>query len=140
MQAHEEKGQVTILVLGFALVAFAVAGLAVDGTRAFLMRRSMQAAADAATLAAAGELDVVRYYESGGEQVWLDPAAARAVAQDWLAARGLPATAIIETTPQGVALVLRGRVRATFLGLVGIDELPVAVEARAEPVAGAPAP
>jgi hypothetical protein len=53
----DERGQIAVLALGLALVVFAIAGLAVDGTRAFLARRSLQNLADAAALAGAGELD-----------------------------------------------------------------------------------
>jgi len=42
----DETGQVIVLALGLTLVAFAVAGIAVDGTRVFLARRSLQNLAD----------------------------------------------------------------------------------------------
>jgi uncharacterized membrane protein len=51
-----EHGQTTVLVVGLALVVFAVTGLAVDGTRAFLLRRTLQNVADASAVAAAGEI------------------------------------------------------------------------------------
>ncbi|MFN2524752.1 MAG: pilus assembly protein TadG-related protein [Actinomycetota bacterium] len=133
-----QEGQVTVLVLGFALVCFAVAGLAVDGTRAFLLRRTLQSKADAAALAGASEIDVVEYYETGGESVVLEPTAARTVAEQWLAERPVHTSSEVEVTPEGIAIVMRGYVRASFLSLVGIDRVDVAVQARAEPVAGSP--
>jgi hypothetical protein len=133
-----DGGQVTVLVLGLAIVAFAVAGVAIDGTRAFLFRRTLQNAADAAALAGAGELDRAAYYGSGGERVLLDARAARAKAAEWLERRGLDVRAGIDADAAGVRVVLRGRLTTTFLRLVGVGTVPVAAEARASPATGAP--
>jgi Flp pilus assembly protein TadG len=134
----DERGQVTILVLGLALVVFAIAGLAVDGTRAFLTRRSLQNGADAAALAGAAELDVKTYYASGGRTVVLDEAAARRTAAGWLGRRGLPGRAEITTEPGRIGVVVRSQTPTSFLGLVGVRAIPVAAEAHAAPLAGRP--
>jgi Flp pilus assembly protein TadG len=133
-----ERGQVTILVLGLALVVFAIAGLAVDGTRAFLARRSLQNGADAAALAGAAELDVETYYATGGRTVVLDEAAARRTAAGWLGRRGLPARVQITTEPGRIGVVVRSHTPTSFLGLVGVRAIPVAAEAHAAPLAGRP--
>ena len=138
MKRGDERGQATVLVIGLALVVFAIAGLAVDGTRAFLFRRSLQNSADAAALAAAAELDRAAYYSSGGQTAVLEEDAARAAASKWLELRGLPLTAQVAVTPTRVEIVLRGRVPTTFLGLAGIAEIPVAARAYAAPIAGNP--
>lgn len=122
------------MVVGLALVAFAVAGLAVDGTRAFLARRSLQNAADASALAAASELDASAYYSSSGRAVVLDPEAAREVALAWLARRGIEGHRSITADPNGVSVVLRDAVETSFLAIVGISSLPVAAEATARPL------
>ncbi|HEY7875369.1 MAG TPA: pilus assembly protein TadG-related protein, partial [Actinomycetota bacterium] len=88
-------GQAMVLVLGLALVCFAIAGLAVDGTRVFLARRTLQNAADAAATAGAGQVDAGVYYRTGGRRVVLDESSARSVASRWLARRGLQADAAI---------------------------------------------
>lgn len=132
----DERGQAAVLVLGLVLVAFAVAGLAVDGTRAFLARRTLQNAADASALAGASELDQSTLYESGGLTVALDPASARREAARWLATRSLPARAGIAADANEVRVVLRDSLPTTFLALVGIGSIPVAAEASAQPVAG----
>lgn len=134
---RSDAGQVTVLALGLALVTFAVAGLAVDGTKAFLLRRTLQNAADASALAGSGGLDAGSYYSSGGRRVELDPEAARRAALDLLERRGLRGQVSIAAGADGVQVTLRGEARTTFLSLVGIRALPVAVVARAEPVAGA---
>lgn len=133
-----ERGQTTVLVLGMALLAFAVAGLAVDGTRAWLFRRTLQNAADAAALAGAGELDRFAYYRSGGSEVELEERASERTAVRWLATRPLDALAAVDATADGVVVELRGSVRTTFLSLAGIESIAVGVRADAAPIAGNP--
>lgn len=137
---RSERGQASVMALGAALVAFAVAGVAVDGTRAFLFRRALQNAADAAALAGASEIDVGAFYAGGGERAVLDPRAARAAAAEWLRRRGLDVAAAVEADADAVEVALRGRVETTLLALVGIDDVPVATTARAEPLPGLPSP
>lgn len=133
-----ERGQTTVLVLGMALLAFAVAGLAVDGTRAWLFRRTLQNAADAAALAGASELDRDAYYGSGGAEVELDEENGARTATRWLATRALDAVAAVESSPDRITVELRGSVPTTFLSLAGVETIPVAVRADAAPIAGTP--
>jgi uncharacterized membrane protein len=130
---RDESGQTTILVLGLSLLAFAVAGVAIDGTRAFILRRSLQNAADAASVAGAGELDEQAYYHSGGMDIELDAEAAAGTAESYAARRGIPWTSSVETDREGVYVVLRAKSPTTFLRLIGIEAIPVAVESLAEP-------
>ena len=123
-----------MIVLGMTMVVLAVAGLAIDGTRAFLVRRTLQSAADAAALAGAGEIDRVNYYVSSGRRIRLDPHAARRAAARWLALRALQTDASVDASIDTVVVTLRGRVRTQFLRLIGIEEIPVAVEAASSPV------
>ena len=127
-----------LLALGLALVTFSIVGLAVDGTRAFLLRRTLQNAADASALAGSGGIDVTSYYSSAGRRVHLDPHAARGAALDLLERRRIDARASVQTDGTGVQVSLRAEAPTIFLSLVGIQSLPVAVVARAEPVAGEP--
>ena len=138
VDAWDERGQVTVLVVGMAVVCFAIAGLAVDGTRAFLARRTLQNAADAAATAGAGQLDTAVYYRSGGRSIRLDEEAARRAAARWLGRRGLSAEGSITTDSRSVSIALRDEVPTSWLGLVGVHEIPVAVVARSRPLAGSP--
>jgi uncharacterized membrane protein len=138
LNAAGERGQVTVLVLGMALLAFAVAGLAVDGTRAWLLRRSLQNAADAAALAGAGEIDREAYYSSGGSALVLDPRSGEAVAARWLQRRGIDAAAVVTADEDRVAVEMRATIDTTFLALVGVRTLEVAAEADAAPMAETP--
>lgn len=132
-----ERGQTTVLVLGMAMLAFAVAGLAVDGTRAWLYRRSLQNAADAAALAGASELDRAAYYSSGGEELVLDDDA-EAIAARSLSGRTPGTRARVTSTRGRVVVEVRGEVATTFLSLAGIPTIEVAVRADAAPVPGTP--
>lgn len=128
-----ERGQATILVLGMTMVVFGVVGLAVDGTKAFIFRRTLQSAADSAALAGGGELDATRYYSTKGRSVRLDPRAAEAAARKWLALRGLEARTAVQTSEERVIVTLRGQVETSFLRIIGLNRLPVAVEAASSP-------
>jgi uncharacterized membrane protein len=130
-----QRGQATILVLGMAMIVFGVVGVATDGTRLFLFRRTMQSAADAAALAGAGELDTTRYYASKGRHIDLSPVAAESAATRWLQLRGLPTSQDVAVHDDVVRVTLRGKVDTLFLRIIGIGELPVAVEAASAPEA-----
>jgi hypothetical protein len=133
MTMRDERGQVLVLVVGLVLVAYAVVGVAVDGTRAFLFRRTLQNVADSAVLAAASEIDRARVYGMGG-RIRLDEASAEGVARDWLRDRGLGAEVSVSADAGAVRMMLRGSVRTSFLRLVGLSRLGVAAEAIAQPL------
>ncbi len=133
-----EAGSTTVLVLGLAIITFAIAGVAVDGTRAFLFRRSLQNVTDAVATASASELDVTRYYASGGNDIRLDRDSAPEVGSAFGAARNLDAQLSVRITDGSVEVVARGETATTFLGLVGIDAIPVAASSTAAPVSGGP--
>lgn len=135
----DQSGQVTTLVVGMALVVFSVAGLAIDGTRAFLERRALQNLADGAALAAADQVDRRAFYEGGGEELHLDASAARRVVNDWLRRAGRTVRAEVLIEDSVVEVSLRSEVRAQFLRLIGIDLIPVSAVSHARPQAG-PAP
>lgn len=131
-----ERGQVTIMALGLALMSLVMAGLAVDGTKAFLLRRTLQNAADSASLASAGEIDGDAYYGSDGKTLELLPEEAARTARRYLSLRGIDARMSFEVEEDDVSIVLRGSSDTLFLGLVGISDVPVAVESNASAIAG----
>lgn len=133
---NSESGQVTIMALGLAMMSLAIAGLAVDGTKAFLLRRTLQNAADSATLAASGEVSRSELYGSGGRALALSPDDAARTARNYLALRSIDARVAIEVDDDDVRLVVRGSADTLFLALVGISDVPVAVESNASPISG----
>jgi uncharacterized membrane protein len=132
-----ERGQTTVLALALALVCFGVAGLVVDGTRAFIHRRTLQNAADAAALAGANRLDLANFYRSEGASRRLDLVDARRAAMEMLGRRGLRAEARIQVSGRRTAIILRSEVPTGLLRMIGIRAIPVAVEAVSEPILGA---
>lgn len=131
-----ERGQVTVMALGLALISFVMSGLAIDGTKAFLLRRTLQNAADSASLAGAGEVDRHAYYRSRGKALELSPQDAARTARTYLELRQIDARVSLEVMEDDVSVVLRGSSDTLFLGLVGISEVPVAVESNAAAIAG----
>jgi Putative Flp pilus-assembly TadE/G-like len=131
-----ERGQVTVMTLGLALVSLVIAGLAVDGTKAFLLRRTLQNAADSASLAGAGEIDRHAYYGSGGHTLELSSEAVVRTARRYLALRQIDARVSIEVAEEDVSVALRGSSDTLLLALVGISEVPVAVASNAAAIEG----
>lgn len=136
MRYRNQSGQALLLVIGFTLIAFAVSGVAVDGARLWVLRRGLQNTVDAASLAAAARLDSSGFYSSGGTRARIDDAAASQEARDLLAARRLAADIDITVEDDHVRAVATGRLRTSFLSLVGVEELHVVAEASAAPVFG----
>ena len=135
---QDETGHVLVLALGLALVCFAVAGLALDGTRVFLARRTLQNSADSGAVAAAADIDARAYYRSGGSTIRLDPSLGENTVSRMLERRSLMSDVLFAVSEGGVEVVLRSEVETTFLKLVGIDTIPVAASAWAEPFPQAP--
>jgi Putative Flp pilus-assembly TadE/G-like len=133
----DERGQTTVLVFGLTMVVLAVTGVAVDGTRAFLFRRTLQSVADASALAAAGKIDRTAYYVSGGRDLVLDTRQADDTARSWLAKRGFALVVNVRTNTNEIQVTARGSLSSTFLSLLGVRRIPVTAEAVARPVAGA---
>lgn len=136
-----ERGSVTVLALGLALVAFAVAGIALDGTRVYLHKQSLQNAADSAALAGASTLDERAFYREGGDRFALDAERAVASARKSIAERGLAVRSDVKVASGAVEVTLRGSISTGWLRVLGISSLQVTAAARAEPRIGAvPAP
>lgn len=140
MSRRNEDGHVTVLAIGLTLVVFAVVGLAIDGTRAFIARRSLQNLADGIAVSSAGALNTDMYYRSGGESVVVDPVRAETTAAQMLRSRGLHATVRFIADEEGVEVSLVGETKTSWLRLVGIESIPVSATARAEPFPQRPFP
>lgn len=133
---RNQSGQAMLLVLGFAVLLFAVAGVAIDGARVFILRRGLQHAADAVALAAANELDVDTLYASDGGRTVVDRDRAVGIARSLIEERGFIADLDVQVRGRVVRAVVRSSLETSFLSLVGIEKLPVAAEAAAVPVFG----
>jgi uncharacterized membrane protein len=65
---HDDGGQLLLLILVYSLIAAALVTVVVDTSRAFLHRRSLTAAADAAAISAANALDPDAFYAAGAHE------------------------------------------------------------------------
>ena len=86
---RRERGQTSLMIVGFFLVGVLMVAVVVDASAAHLFRQRLDALADGAALAATEGMAVERLYTDGiGAGVELDPARARGYARDYLRATG----------------------------------------------------
>ena len=64
-----ERGQITIMTIGFLTVVLMLAVVVVDASHAFLERRELDNLADGAAIAAADGLDEARFYTAGRVEI-----------------------------------------------------------------------
>jgi hypothetical protein len=85
-----ERGSVTPLIIGFAVVVALLVGVVVDASAAYLRRQGLSSAADAAALAATDGIQGEEVYTQGlGERADIDPVAARRYVADYVEQSGL---------------------------------------------------
>jgi len=131
---RDERGTMTLWVLGLCVIVMFLGGLSVDLWRVITVRRSLVAMADAGATAGANGLSQNALRDN---RLVLDPRLARSEAGDALAAQsGWPAVddADIDVAPAQVTVTLRAKVHFTLLGIfVHGDPIEVHASATAEP-------
>jgi Putative Flp pilus-assembly TadE/G-like len=86
-RSTDERGSVTPLIIGFAVVVALLVGVVVDASAAFLRRGGLDSLADGAALAAADGIQGRQVYEGGlKKHAEIDPAVARQLVEDYLRA------------------------------------------------------
>ncbi len=86
---RDERGQTSLLIVGFAIVAVLMVAVVVDASAAYLRRSGLDSLADGAALAAAQGVEGRQVYEGGlGRRAELDPDQARRDAAAYLSAVG----------------------------------------------------
>ncbi len=128
--ARDERGTITLWMLGLCVAVLFLGGLSVDLWRVVAVRRSLVAMADAGATAGANGLDPVALRRG---ELALDPTAARAAAVGALASEsGWSAVddARIDVAPQTVTVTLRAPVHFSLLGIFVRGD-PIEVEAAA---------
>ena len=132
----DNRGTITLWMLGLCLMTLFLGGVTFDLWRAFSERRAIAGAADAAAIAGANALDTDHFRSTG--EVRLDPALGESLAWDNLKrqtdVRSL-VDAIVSATPAAVSVQAIGRVQFTLLKIFMPHEAPftVTVTATAEP-------
>ena len=86
--SRSEGGQVTVMIVGFFVVAGLVVAMAVNASAAYLGQRRLADLADGAALAASEGVTRSSLYAAGDRTIALDAAGARAAAEDYLRASG----------------------------------------------------
>lgn len=88
-QARGQRGQTSLLIIGFALVIAMLVAVVVDASAAYLRRQDLDALADGAALAATEAVGTDQVYVHGlGARAALDPAQAQADVASYLQQTG----------------------------------------------------
>jgi hypothetical protein len=152
----QERGSITVLIIGFTGIAMALVVAGIDVSKVFLAQRALSSAADAAAVEAAQGVDTDRVYDGPdlrcGEALPLDPDRAAVMARESIEqrspdlARSFKRLDAPDTTVEGrtVTVEIRGEVKVPFgriLSFLGIADdggaVPVREAARAtSPIAG----
>ena len=86
---NRERGQITVMTIGFFVVLGLLAVVVINSSAAFLQRQELDNLADGAALAAADGLSEEVFYRHGAdESVRLDPAEARRLVASYVAESG----------------------------------------------------
>ena len=89
MRGRDERGSITPLIVGFALLVAVLVAVVVDASAAYLRREGLDAVADAAALAATDGLQGEAVYTRGlGDRAEIDAVAARRYVEDYLRSSG----------------------------------------------------
>ena len=82
---RDERGQTTLLIIGFAIVAIMMVAVVVDASAAYLRRTGLDSLADGAALSAADGVQGRQVYEGGlGKRAQIDPVVARRYVAEYL--------------------------------------------------------
>lgn len=85
---HDERGQMTLLIIGFTAIVLLMIVVVTDISKVFLVRRDLDATADGAVLAAANGLASIYALPGDGENAEIDPEEAGRLTAAYLDAVG----------------------------------------------------
>lgn len=87
-----QRGQVSVLIVGFAAILVLLVAVVVDASAAFLQRQALESLADGAALAAADGVQGEAVYTHGlGSTAQIDPVVAQRYVDAYLASSGAAA-------------------------------------------------
>jgi hypothetical protein len=81
---RDERGQMSVLIIGFAAVVLLMIVVVTDISKVFLVRRDLNSTADGAVLAAANGLAAIYAQGGSGENAQIDPDEARRLTAEYL--------------------------------------------------------
>jgi len=115
-----EGGQITLLVIGFAVILLALVAVVVDASQIVLLRRSLSSLADGAALTAAQSLaEGALYSGQAAETLPLDPAGARSAVSAYLSQAGADVVLVeVTVADDSVSVALAARADLPLIGTV----------------------
>ncbi|TNC31275.1 pilus assembly protein TadG-related protein [Mumia zhuanghuii] len=119
MTGRGERGQISVMIIGFFLVLLLVVAVVVNASAAYLGQRRLADLADGAALAAAEGVTRSSLYGATGERAPLDPDAASRAVADYLRAVGA------QDDVRALRWEVRGRGDAVVVRLEGRVRLPL---------------
>src|SRR5215207_3928442 len=133
------RGQALVWLTVTMPIFVAIAGLAIDGALLLTARRQLQSAVDGAARAGATQLDQELLRGSGGAQVQLDAASARATTLGYLTEQfsrdgtwAVPPRAQVKVSQQRVHVEVEAELRTAFLRVVQVERVAVGATAFAD--------
>jgi hypothetical protein len=124
-----DEGRIALLVVVLTFAVLAMIGLSVDGGgKLRALQRADRLAVEAAR--AAGQAIAAPQAIQGGEKV-VDPPAAVAAAENYLAATGVTGTVAVSDDRRRVTVTVTVTYNTVFLGLIGITTLTATRQATA---------
>lgn len=134
-RGRSERGHITLLVIGFAMILISLVAVVVDASQVVLLRRTLSSLADGAALTAAQSLAEQPFYTGRTvELLPLDPGAARAAVVQYLQGSGLDVTLLeVTVVDDRVTVAVSARVDLALVGAVtsGFDGTTVVARASA---------
>ncbi|WP_116199099.1 pilus assembly protein TadG-related protein [Amycolatopsis circi] len=118
---RDERGSISVLILGLSLALIIAVGLAVDGSRKALAASRATAVAEEAARAGGQALDP--HALADGRTAHVDPGQAAVEAKRYLAAAGISGT--VQVQDNRIAVDTTETLRTVFLGVIGIPALTV---------------
>ncbi|MBD8058725.1 pilus assembly protein [Cellulomonas sp. JH27-2] len=135
IREQNDRGTISVFVIGLAVALLILAGLVVDGGRAINARAAANDDAEQAARAGANQIDDAVLRSSG--RVVINQDAARTAARRFLTVKGYPAGDIQVSFPaEGVRVQVGGDVDTTLLSLISINTFHVTGSATARAAVG----
>ncbi len=134
----DDRGAVTIWVLGLAIAMLGLGGISLDLWRVMGARSELAVMADSAAVAGASEVDVVAFRDDP-TVIKLDRPRAEAAASAYLAGSTFSAAPDLTATDTLMTVTLYREVELTLLKILtigGAQSVPVSVSGSSEPRAG----
>lgn len=136
-----ERGQTTVLTIGYLVIALLLVTVVVNLSRVFLAQRALDAAADEAAIAAVQSVSARPYYDEGaGQRLPLASTGAYDAAAQHLASSGAEESCDgfrlddVQTTARAVTVTVSCQVRIPFVNVASAsyaDGVPITGRATA---------